>query len=1017
MKNIIVSIVILLTFPVVAKAIPVFTVSGTITDSSGNAIPDTYEITVENQTRALSQTGTIDKSATPKKYTVILVTIETDGVVAAAGDKLQISVKDGGKIITSQSYTIKETDIANANATINIQIPPKPIEIHSINIIPETVTVRACQTQQFTVSVGDSEDLPVASPLSGDSVTWEVIGEIGEIDNNGIFTARRPGDGKIKATLKSNPEITAETGSINVTYGDADKVEITTSSTEIHPGDKSTLTIKLKDACENPVPNEKVKLLLEGTGKLGQVVDNGDGTYTAEYTAGDAVGKASIKASIGDKSNSVELSITVQPDFVLNSLNPTQKIKIGESATYVITVLGRNGFSNEITFIIDATTLPTGVKPTFSPKSITLKGTELQQIQLTLDTTQQTEGGKYTLKILGMSSVNRTLELTLEIEKLDSYITIDAAPKPIPFKTPTRIIGQVLLPDEPTGERINLTVKLTYTAPDGQKKTQDAQTDADRKYGIDNVALFDQIGTWTLLAEWDGDGKYKPAKQSTKVEVVKAPSSIEWLTAPDYVNPRSAMFGETIKISGQLLPKISEQTIALTATNPDGIGSPSEITTDSYGIFERNFLMDEEGTWKFVASWKGNEQYQASESNEHETEVLRKIGYAIVVHGSGDEDNNELWDEFHRTAMHVYNSLIKRKYSDDDIWYLSPSKYPDKTVDEKTSKLHLQRAITQWAKERVNENAPLLIYLLSHNSGKEFLLEKEGKSQVYLTPSELDKWLDELPENTQIIVIIEACYSGNFIPQLVAKNRIIITSASDSAEAQIRRSTSFSLKLFEYLVKYNGKLRKAFDEAVSDMKVIDIHKGQNPRLNADVNSTPNQATDYSAIDDVYIPGDFGSLSQLEILQATATPSVITGDKKSSTIHVTTSEVAVEVICEIIPLDSDTKSLLLKLDPIGDKEYEGTYSDFTQNGKYTLFISAEAVDGISVSYEPIYVHVGKIQPYDINGDGVVDIGDLVMVGSHLGEAGDDVQGDVNGDGTVDISDLMLVGSHFREIVNE
>ena len=332
MKNIIASpmesgfstIVILLTFSIVANATPVFTISGTITDSSNNAIPETYEITVENQTRALSQTGTINKSAPIRKYTVIFVTMETDDIVAAVGDKLQISVKDGDNIVTSQSYTITETDIANANATINIQIPLKPTEIQSINITPETVAVVACQTQQFTVSVasslsGDSSDLPVASSLSGDSVTWEVIGDIGEIDNNGLFTAKKPGDGKIKATLKSNPEITAETGSINVTRGDADKVELTANPTEVHPGERSTLTIKVTDACGNPVPNEKVEFLLEGTGDLGQVVDNGDGTYTAEYTAGDAAGKVLIMAFIGAKSDSVGLSVVDVATLVVNA--------------------------------------------------------------------------------------------------------------------------------------------------------------------------------------------------------------------------------------------------------------------------------------------------------------------------------------------------------------------------------------------------------------------------------------------------------------------------------------------------------------------------------------------------------------------------------------------------------------------------------------------------------------------------------------------------------------------------
>ena len=46
------------------------------------------------------------------------------------------------------------------------------------------------------------------------------------------------------------------------------------------------------------------------------------------------------------------------------------------------------------------------------------------------------------------------------------------------------------------------------------------------------------------------------------------------------------------------------------------------------------------------------------------------------------------------------------------------------------------------------------------------------------------------------------------------------------------------------------------------------------------------------------------------------------------------------------------------------------------------------------------------PADVNGDGVVNIQDLVLVASHFGEIGGSV-GDVNTDGVVNIADLVLV----------
>ena len=59
---------------------------------------------------------------------------------------------------------------------------------------------------------------------------------------------------------------------------------------------------------------------------------------------------------------------------------------------------------------------------------------------------------------------------------------------------------------------------------------------------------------------------------------------------------------------------------------------------------------------------------------------------------------------------------------------------------------------------------------------------------------------------------------------------------------------------------------------------------------------------------------------------------------------------------------------------------------------------------------------QLTPWDVNGDGKVDVGDLVLVGRHFGETIEEPispNPDVNGDGTVDISDLVLIGKHFGE----
>ena len=61
-----------------------------------------------------------------------------------------------------------------------------------------------------------------------------------------------------------------------------------------------------------------------------------------------------------------------------------------------------------------------------------------------------------------------------------------------------------------------------------------------------------------------------------------------------------------------------------------------------------------------------------------------------------------------------------------------------------------------------------------------------------------------------------------------------------------------------------------------------------------------------------------------------------------------------------------------------------------------------------------VLVGERPPWDVNGDGVVDLADIASVAQRFGgPVHETPRADVNSDGTIDILDLITVAQHFGE----
>jgi len=452
-------------------------------------------------------------------------------------------------------------------------------------------------------------------------------------------------------------------------------------------------------------------------------------------------------------------------------------------------------------------------------------------------------------------------------------------------------------------------------------------------------------------------------------------------------------------------------------------------------VFKQEISLGAAGNWQLTAIWQGNDNYE-SVSKTLSLGVSAEVGKAIIVVGGGDADSNPQWLTFSSVAGQVYKVFTRRRFDpEEDIYSLSPSLSEVEGADTVTTLGTLEKAITDWARKQVNAQVPLYLYFLSHNLGDQFLLEKTETQEKYLSPqlldTWLDTWLDTLAEGTPVTIVIEACYSGNFINKdgqksaLVGDNRTIIVSAREDKQAMIMRISSFSRTFFS-LIESNNTISKAFEETLEQMEAFPHLRGQFPQM--DSNGQPNQREDYLQLRDRYIPRDMESLANPPNLTRITLPTELGKGVSSQRIEVELlgtdiSRVYATVIPPTFNKETEIKSWTelsfaeFDLGRVSEGKYAATYANFTTPGEYSVIVNAENADGFADPVQTtITVPGAETKPAakltgDVNGDGTVNIFDLVIAAGSFGKTDVGIMGDVNGDDAVNIFDLVIVAGNF------
>ncbi|MCF8086657.1 MAG: Ig-like domain-containing protein [Desulfotignum sp.] len=355
----------------------------------------------------------------------------------------------------------------------------------------------------------------------------------------------------------------------------------------------------------------------------------------------------------------------------------------------------------------------------------------------------------------------------------------------------------------------------------------------------------------------------------------------------------------------------------------------------------------------------------------------KSFGNLLLVAGLGQGElgGAGLSKTFCNIALTAYRMFHNRGLSHDDIYYLSPygtQKLPGSAFDlvdgvfggsDASAADLLTGAITGWAAGQAN-SGPLYVQLVGHGYLDYFVVSAGSQLAITALKTALDAF--QTATGRAVVVLAEACYSGNWLDTLQGENRLIITSndANSYNVPTTHHQNTFTAYLAEELSK-GVTLATAFESAEAKVEINQQTPQQssanapalwdNPLVGGFASASASFFTDYSGKDGTLVPNSEGTLT----LNGSA--DIVDSTGMNAYAWLVPPQVGQEVQAGETPTCQAVKINFAIQPGTGEITFSGAIEGLNEPGQYLLTYCLEDSLGEVFSSEPVMFSLGSQSP--------------------------------------------------------